>query len=257
MATELTIDDHLDGLATAVARGTAAARTAGLDAAVPTCPTWDVRDLVAHVGMVHRWAAAHLQGHGDDVGSGAAVTRAGRESPDPVEWWAHGAARLAEVLRTVRDDVRALVFLHDAPPPRRFWARRQCHEATVHAVDAQAAELGRSPTAAESGIGEALALDGLDELLSGFLTRGRKLAVEEPRTLAVRPHGDAASWTMTLGAGSAVTVRHPRGTAVDADHTIAGSPVGLYLALWNRGDELDADEETLAWWRAVTRIRWS
>ena len=28
---------------------------------------------------------------------------------------------------------------------------------------------------------------------------------------------------MTLGAGSAVTVRHPRGTDVDADHTIAGT----------------------------------
>ena len=43
------------------------------------------------------------------------------------------------------DDVEALVFLNDAPAPREFWARRQCHETTMHAVDALAASLGRPP----------------------------------------------------------------------------------------------------------------
>ena len=257
MATELTIDDHLAGLAAAVARGGAAARAAGLAATVPTCPAWDVRELVAHVGMVHRWAAAHLDGRGDEIGSGAAVKREGRESPDPVAWWAEGAEELEAVLRAVPDDVAAMVFLHDAPPPRRFWARRQCHEATIHAVDAQAAQLGRAPTAAESGLDEALALDGLDELLTGFLTRGRKLAVDEARTLAVRPDGAGPSWTLTLSSGPAVAVRHPPGTDVVADDVLTGPAVALYLALWNRGDEIDGDAATVTWWREVARIRWS
>ena len=30
-----------------------AAEQAGLDAEVPSCPGWDVRDLVRHLGMIH------------------------------------------------------------------------------------------------------------------------------------------------------------------------------------------------------------
>ena len=62
---------------------------------------------------------------------------------------------------------------------------------------------------------------------------------------------------MTLSPRSAVTVRHPPGTAVDADHALTGSAVGLYLALWNRGDEIEGDDATVTWWREVARIRWS
>ena len=34
------------------------AASVGLDAAVPTCPGWSVRDVVGHLGGVHRWAAS-------------------------------------------------------------------------------------------------------------------------------------------------------------------------------------------------------
>ena len=34
-----------------------AAQRTSLDAPVPTCPDWTLRDLVRHVGGVHRWAA--------------------------------------------------------------------------------------------------------------------------------------------------------------------------------------------------------
>ena len=30
-------------------------------ARVPTCPDWQVRDLVRHVGGIHRWAAANVR----------------------------------------------------------------------------------------------------------------------------------------------------------------------------------------------------
>ena len=48
------------GNATAVLRNNAAA--AGLDAPVPTCPGWTVRDLVTHQGLIHRWATANVRG---------------------------------------------------------------------------------------------------------------------------------------------------------------------------------------------------
>ena len=37
-----------------------AAERAGLDALVPPCPPWQVRDLLRHTGYIHRWAARHL-----------------------------------------------------------------------------------------------------------------------------------------------------------------------------------------------------
>ena len=99
--------------------------------------------------------------------------------------------QLLDTLRSVPDDVRAMVFLKDAPPPRRFWARRQAHETTIHAVDALAASLGGCPTSDESAgalpIDAELAVDGIDELVSGFMPRGRpKIAGDEPFVLACR-----------------------------------------------------------------------
>jgi hypothetical protein len=38
------------------------AEQAGWDAEVPTCPQWRVRDLVQHVGAVHRWAVGFVAG---------------------------------------------------------------------------------------------------------------------------------------------------------------------------------------------------
>ena len=37
-----------------------ASRRSGLDTAVPSCPDWDVRALVRHLGMIHLWAAGHV-----------------------------------------------------------------------------------------------------------------------------------------------------------------------------------------------------
>ena len=36
-----------------------AAEMGGLDRDVPSCPGWDVRELVRHLGMIHLWAAGH------------------------------------------------------------------------------------------------------------------------------------------------------------------------------------------------------
>ena len=55
MATELTIEHHLDGLREALVAFVRYADRAGLQASVPTTPDWTVRQLIAHQGMVHRW----------------------------------------------------------------------------------------------------------------------------------------------------------------------------------------------------------
>ena len=174
MPTRLTPEEHLEGLRDAVVGFVRYAERAGLDAPVPTCPEWTVLDLVAHQGMVHRWAAALVRGErpGDDAV--AAYEAEGRAAADPVGWLADGALEVAAAVREAPEDRPALVFLNDAPAaPRAFWARRQCHETTIHAVDALSASLGRPPRASETWIDPVLARDGIDELLGGFLTRPR------------------------------------------------------------------------------------
>lgn len=244
------LEQHLDGLREAVDAFAASAAAAGLDAAVPTTPDWDVRRLVAHQGLIHRWATGHLLGEKVDPHE---AEREGLEAADPVGWLRAGAARLAETIAAAPDDLAAVVFLADAPQPRQFWARRQCHETTIHAVDALAAELGRYPRAADTWIGRELALDGIDELLTGFLPRpSSQLRTDEPLTIAVLPEDADQRWLVALSTQQPVTAR---GLGDDeADVVLRGSAVALYLSLWNRSDEVS--DETLDIWAEGARVTW-
>ena len=103
---------------------------------MPTCPGWTVRDLLAHQGMVHRWATAVVRGDDPATVDDAAIEAEGRAAPDPVGWLLDGAAALVDALQAAPDDLAVMTFLKEAPPARQFWARRQCHETTVHALDA-------------------------------------------------------------------------------------------------------------------------
>lgn len=229
------------------------AAAAGLDVDVPTCPRWQVADLVAHQGMVHRWAASNLRRDGQDPPSKSRILEQ-VPAADLLDWFDAGARELLAELRSVAADVPAMVFLNDSPAPRHFWARRQAHETTVHAVDAVAAALGRFPVAAETAVEADVALDGIDELLTGFLTRGRsKLADLAPLTLGIHPTDSDRGWTLHV---AETTTALRRRTASDA--TFSGSAAQLYLGLWNRGDEIVCDErpDILTAWRRSSRVRW-
>lgn len=255
MSTELTLTRHLEGLRAAMVAFVRYADRAGLRAAVPSCPEWTVRDLVAHQGMVHRWAAALLRG-ASEVDPDAWEAE-GREAADPLDWLRDGVIELVETIVRAPEDVRAPVFLNDAPAPREFWARRQCHETTVHAVDALSAALGRLPVAGETWIDHDVAVDGIDELLAGFLTRPRsRLRCDEDAVLVVAPQDAPDWWRVELGPRPAVTQRRrgPRDTAVGPgpDWVVEGSAVDLYLTLWNR-----AERPRLPGWRDLASVTWA
>jgi uncharacterized protein (TIGR03083 family) len=256
MATELSLPQHLEGLRAALVAFVRYADRAGLSAPVPTTPDWTVRQLIAHQGMVHRWATAILRGESADPD---ALERAGRSAPDPVEWLRDGVIDLATAITAAPDDLEALVFLHDAPPAKRFWARRQCHETTMHAVDALSASLGRFPKGADTWITNEIALDGIDELLTGFVTRSKsRLRSDEPLTIGVCPTGSDRAWVVSVSAEPAVTaaVRSDDPRCTGADVRLEGDPVPLYLTLWNRSDEVTAESELLDLWRDRSPIRW-
>ena len=252
MATRLAFEAHLNAIEVAAARIAEVARRTPLDAPVPTCPDWDLRALVAHQAMVHRWATTHIEGRPeseapDDIAIGA--------RDDLVDYFDEGAALLLGALRAAPADLEAMTFLNDAPPPRDFWGRRQAHETTIHAVDAVAAGLGRYPTADELQIDTALAVDGIDELLRGFFTRfGAKMYDGTGRTVLVAPTDADRRWVVRIEEKLAVD-DHIAGSP---DVTIAGTAAQLYVGLWNRGDELTAtDDGFLGRWRKVQRVRWA
>ncbi|WP_190014761.1 maleylpyruvate isomerase family mycothiol-dependent enzyme [Streptomyces lucensis] len=228
----------------------AAAADAGTGAKVPTCPGWQVRDLLRHTGAVHRWAAAF-------VADRHTTPRPIGDSPDLdgaelVTWYRDSHRLLVGTLAAAPADVECWTFLPAAGPSAlAFWTRRQAHETTVHRYDAEAARGGpASPVARE------FAVDGIDELLRGFHARPKsRVRTEEPRTLRIRAvdAGPDAAWTVRLTAGPPVTVR---GAAGEAEAELSGPADALYLALWNRAPvpAVSGDDSLAALWRERSGI---
>ncbi|WP_300083597.1 maleylpyruvate isomerase N-terminal domain-containing protein [Propioniciclava sp.] len=241
------------GAAGSVLRGNAA--SAGLAARVPTCPDWTVADLVTHQGLVHRWAAGRLRGEPDRPDADVEAEASG--APDLLDWFDEGLVDLLNALAKAPADLSGNFFLLDAPPLRLAWARRQAHETTMHAVDAMAARLGRPPMASEVWFDRAFALDGLDELLTGFLPRPKyALTPAHPERVLVAPADAERAWLVELSQAGAVATRVV-GEFPDADVTLGGSARALYLGLWNRGDEIVAsDEGWLNGWQGRVRVTW-
>ncbi len=255
MPTSLTFSDHLDALRTSADRLGRLAASVEEQTSVPSCPGWDVRALLAHQTMVHRWAAARVTG----IDPEALPTQTEiRETVDDLgSFYDEGVQEVVAALEEAPEDLTAMTFLRDSPAPRQFWARRQAHETTIHMIDALTATLGRFPTTAEADIGTPLAIDGIDELLRGFFTRGKsKLFDGEEYAVSVAPTDTPRRWTVRVAEQLTVD---PGDEAADTEATITGSAVAIYLALWNRGNEVELEGRPalLDRWRLTQQVRWS
>ncbi|GAA4849133.1 maleylpyruvate isomerase family mycothiol-dependent enzyme [Saccharopolyspora rosea] len=131
--------------------------------AVPTCPAWNLGQLLRHLNGAHRWAETVVR------------TRAAEEVPDdPVnDVPLLGGEDLAELGARLTDGAAALAgALRDAGPDTRvwspapghmttlFWARRMAHETLVHRADVALA------VGVEFTVDGQLAVDGLEEWLT-------------------------------------------------------------------------------------------
>jgi uncharacterized protein (TIGR03083 family) len=245
----LEIHEHIDRLAAEGARLMQAAGAGSLDAAVPPCPGWTVRELVTHVGGVHRWAAAIVGGalpSSDDATSER--VGAGPDDALLLDWFHDGHRALVQTLRGAPSDLSCFTFL-PAPSPLAFWARRQAHETAIHRADAEAAQ---GPITA---FDPDFAHDGIDEVLMGLASR-RRTAMPSA-TLNVQLRGGEGGWLITFGAGG-LTVSPDPARDVAADLTVSGGASDLYLWLWNRPAtvSLVGDVAVTELWRQI-RVRWS
>jgi uncharacterized protein (TIGR03083 family) len=134
-----------------------------LDARVPGCPDWSLRELVWHLGRVQRFWAGDVR-----VGQDIEPAEFDEAAPGPSD-----AAELAAWMRASTSDL--LDALRTTPPVTPAWtwwkgdrtvgaiARHQVQEAVVHRWDAQSAIGTPAPidaAIADDGVGEFLAVNG-------------------------------------------------------------------------------------------------
>jgi uncharacterized protein (TIGR03083 family) len=227
------IAEHIDVLSRQGQLMAVAAAAAGLDAAVPSCPEWVVRDLVQHQGGVHRWATSIVSVPRTELWDVDLIDVVGSwpADADLIDWFTDGAAALVQALSNADPDLACWTFLA-APSPLAMWARRQAHETTIHRVDAELA--AALPVTSPPGL---FAADGIDELLRCFTTRPYvKLRSDPPVTLRVRCTDRADSWLVQIGPERvrASTGEDALDDSATADCTVSGRAEDLYLGLWNR-----------------------
>jgi uncharacterized protein (TIGR03083 family) len=207
---------HLQG---AAARFAAVLADADLRTPVPACPGWDLRALAGHLGGIHRWARRTIvEGRPTDEG--------GEGPADPGElraWFETGARELAATLRSTDPATPCWTF---GPSPRTaaFWARRQAHETTVHAWDAEQA-VSWQPSWPD----HELVLDGIDEVVSMFVPRQirlRRLA-PIPHVVELRVSEDPARWRLP-------TLMDDGGGTARPAAVVRAPPRTMLLLLWRR-----------------------
>lgn len=233
---------HPDELVAALrAESGVLARTAArdLDAPVPTCPEWDVRRLLNHLGRVHRWATTIVRVRAEEPP---------KFPPRPevvdVEWFEEGVAELAAALEEAGPEEPIWTF-PGGGGRSRFWFRRQAVETAIHRIDVQLAFGSHEPMDVE------LALAGIDEMLDVYLTPRRgDLGGTVHFHTTDSAHGE---WTVLDdpdGSGLMIGHGHEKG-----DVALRTTASDLLLWLWGRpvpGDRLEVlgDATILERWRS-------
>jgi uncharacterized protein (TIGR03083 family) len=205
----------------------AAAGGGRLDARVPGCPDWSVRDLIVHLGEVQRfWAAT--------VAAGPAAAPPAEDQvhdlkpgDDLIGWSAASTDELVRVLTEAGPDRSCWTWWSEsgAPTTSGAVARHQVQEAAVHAFDAQDA----------AGVAEPLpddvAADGIGEFLTvGMGTMGAW--PHEPGRVAMSATG-GSTWLVVLSASGARAAEEGSGLA-EADAWVRGTASDLVLGLYGR-----------------------
>jgi uncharacterized protein (TIGR03083 family) len=210
----------------------------GLDTTVPWVPAWTVRELIGHLGTVHRWATG--------------ILRAGTTEPPPMDireappedglldWYGAGMSTLVTTLRTVPPDTPAWHMSPTAEKVAASWARRQAHELVVHRMDLEAAA-----GLQHALVDPALAEDGVDELLAVVLPRWahtESLSTAHV-TCAVTATDTGREWSVRVDRGQITVAPHRSGTE---DARLRAPTTQLLLRLWGRPADVTVDGDPVA-----------
>ena len=194
---------------------------------MPGCPGWRVRELLAHIGFVHRWATAYVRTALTEMVEDpdeATILEGAPPDGELPGWVADGHAELVRALRHAPADLECWTFLA-APSPLAMWARRQAHETAVHAADAALAAGHDLPQ-----FDPDVAADGIDELLFAFYGRDRPDPERCDGVIGLQATDRPLAWTVRVS-GDAVAAEGGLGAS---DVQVRASASELYLLLWRR-----------------------
>ncbi|GIF07237.1 maleylpyruvate isomerase family mycothiol-dependent enzyme [Actinoplanes siamensis] len=227
----------------------AASAAPDLGARVPGCPDWSLRDLVAHLGEVHRfWALTVTEA---DPSGPPPRQRLGSTLPqsDLLEWLAESTRMLGAALRAAGPEAPCWSWWSPEVAPRTAHAvaRHQVQEAAVHAYDAWEALGKPEPLPA------AVAVDGVSEFLSTCLS---SLGAWPHRPARVRYQAiEGPVWTVDLSPAGVTPDPAAGGEPVTRVH---GTASDLVLLLYRRipldAVRIDGDREVAAQLREWSRI---
>jgi uncharacterized protein (TIGR03083 family) len=208
----------------------ASTETAGdLSVPVPTCPGWSLRDLVRHLGRVHRRVTESFSGGGgtlvalDEVADGEPPA-----SRDEVATWLlAGGAALASALADAGPD--RLVAGGFGAAPASWWERRMLHETLVHRYDAEVA-VGVEPWV---GVDAELAADGIAEAFGLIAALGSRRTDLGGAGETIHVHAtdtESCEWLVTRApSGVEITAAHAK-----ADVAVRGPAAALFAVAVNR-----------------------
>jgi uncharacterized protein (TIGR03083 family) len=218
----------------------------GLSRPVGSCPGWEVKDVIGHLGSVYSWAASAVAGGGERPGP---MEAAPEDEGALLPWFVHNRdALLASFAGRAAHD-KAWVFVSASPQTVGWWARRQALESAVHRFDVES-----GAGADVSPIDPELAVEGCDEYLSLFLPRilGSNPVAALVGTFHVHATDTAGEWSLDFSEPGLTRREHSK-----ADTAVRGPAAGLYLWMWNRltpeqaGLEVFGDGSVVAAWREV------
>ncbi|MCT9930080.1 maleylpyruvate isomerase family mycothiol-dependent enzyme [Planotetraspora sp. A-T 1434] len=263
---EWTHIEYADATGREIARMAEAVRGHDPATPVPTCPGWDLAELVAHTGAVHRWAAAMVR----DL----APRRYDRQAMDHglpsrfedyPAWLEEGAVLLVEALKEQDPDAEMWSWAGDRHA--RFWSRRQLHETVIHRADVELA-VGAEPSIAESLVDdqslvdEDVAADGVSELLDVL-----PYASWRPLLAELRGDGETISWQPGTGTGWLIRLTpdgfsYERSSAPGQSTVRTATARDVLLMAWGRRRPQDRPEDyviegdstLLRWWAERSAI---
>jgi uncharacterized protein (TIGR03083 family) len=211
----------------------------GLDVPVPWIPEWRARDLIGHLGAVHRWAT-YIVRAGSTERPPSDATQTPPDYENLLEWYETGLVELVATLRTTPAEAPAWHMSPTAQQVAASWARRQAHELAVHRMDLEV-----TAGVAHQPLDPDLAEDGVDELLTVVLPRW---AHTEPLTSAQATAGvtcadTGRSWSVSIVRG-AVSVAPTASGTEQAQLTADGGR--LLLHLWGRPADVTVDGDAAA-----------
>ncbi len=253
------ISEHITAVGQEAKLLAEAAEQSGLDVDVPTCPGWDMRELLRHLSEIHLWAAGIIaerttklwpEDISEHTETWPDLAVFWPDDNDLVDWYLKTNANLVQALESAPSDLDCPTFL-PAPSPRAMWARRQAHETAIHRFDAENA------AGIATEFNPTFASDGIDELLAAFAPRKDEFPIESTKTMLVHATDTNDRWQVTMGPDGITTVRGDG----PGDVTLTGDASDLYLALWNRVEDstitVTGDRELLDTWHENHRVRWS